>query len=57
MVSKLSALGHTVLVLTRNASKAQSKLAFGRVKSFEPGEWEEAIAVADAVINLAGDQG
>ena len=54
LVSKLSSLGHTVHVLTRNAGKAQSKLSFGKVKTFEPAQWDKAIAGSDAVINLAG---
>lgn len=54
LVSKLSSLGHTVHVLTRNSGKAQNKLSFGKVKSFEPQQWAEAISGSDAVINLAG---
>ena len=54
LVSRLASLGHSVLILTRNAGKAQSKLAFGKVKSLEPPEWDKGIAGADAVINLAG---
>ena len=56
LVAKLSSLGHTVRVLTRNASAARSKLPYGRVEIFDPSRWAEAVKGSDGVINLAGVQ-
>ena len=56
LVAKLSSLGHTVRVLTRNANAARSKLPYGRVEIFDPSRWAEAVKGSDGVINLAGLQ-
>src|SRR5215207_5178875 len=54
LVRRLVARGDDVAVLTRNASKARAGRPLvwdGRTQ----GTWSEAVANADAVINLAGE--
>ena len=54
LVSKLSSLGHSIRVLTRDGKRAKNKLSFGRVTTFEPAQWADALSGADGVVNLAG---
>lgn len=62
LVERLQEEGHSVLVLTRNATKGQRvfpKSAFPQVEvvgysPLESGEWQGAIAGCDGVVNLAG---
>ena len=56
LVSKLTAQGHTVRVLTRNPGAAAGKLPYPRVEVYGPERWEEAVKGSTAVINLAGGQ-
>jgi uncharacterized protein (TIGR01777 family) len=55
LVQRLSAAGHDVVVLTRNAGTVHA----GRAVVWDPakgeGRWTAEIAAADAVINLAGE--
>lgn len=55
LVSKLTSLGHTVRVLTRNVNGARSKLPYPRVEFYGPSQWEEAVCGTDGVANLAGE--
>ncbi|BAY63685.1 hypothetical protein NIES22_37730 [Calothrix brevissima NIES-22] len=63
LVQRLHREGHTVLVLTRNASFAQKLFpatAFPNLEIavYQPtasGSWQEAIAGCDGVVNLAGE--
>jgi hypothetical protein len=63
LVEQLQALKHQIIVLARNAQKADSqfpKELFPNVEiiSYDPlklGDWAEAIAGSNAVINLAGE--
>ncbi|CAK0784695.1 hypothetical protein CVIRNUC_007899 [Coccomyxa viridis] len=55
LVSKLTAQGHTVRVLTRNPGAAAGKLPYPRVEVYGPERWEEAVKGSTAVINLAGE--
>ena len=54
LVSKLSAQGHNVKVLTRNPNAAARKLPYPRVEVYGPERWSEAVRGSTAVINLAG---
>ena len=54
LVSKLTAQGNTVRVLTRNPSAASNKLPYPRVEYYGPSQWASAVQGTDAVINLAG---
>lgn len=54
LVSKLTAQGNTVRVLTRNPSAASNKLPYPRVEYYGPSQWASAVQGSDAVINLAG---
>lgn len=56
-MSKLTSMGNTVRVLTRNTSTARSKLPFGKLEFYNPSEWQEAISGSNGVINLAGKDG
>lgn len=63
LVERLSAEGHQILVLTRNLAAAQKvfpKSAFPNLEivAYTPtasGAWQEAIALCDGVVNLAGE--
>ena len=63
LVERLSASGHQILVLTRNLAAAQKvfpKSAFPNLEivAYTPtasGAWQEAIALCDGVVNLAGE--
>lgn len=63
LVERLHAEGHHVLVLTRNTAFAQKVFpsqTFGQVEiiAYTPtvsGSWQEAIALCDAVVHLAGE--
>ena len=55
LVSKLTSLGHTVRVLTRNVNKARSKLPYPRVQFYAPSQWEEAVCGTNGLVNLAGE--
>lgn len=54
LVSKLTAQGHTVRVLTRKPGAAAGKLPYPRVEVSGPERWDEAVKGSTAVINLAG---
>lgn len=54
LVSKLTAVGHTVRVLTRDPNAVASKLPYPRVQAFSPSQWASAVRGATTVINLAG---
>jgi uncharacterized protein len=58
LVAKLLAQGDEVLVLSRNASAAQTKFPQAQVVQYRPlesGDWQQSIAGCDAVVNLAGE--
>ncbi len=63
LVEKLHSQGHKILVLTRNANKAQQVFrasAFPNVEIVaytptESGKWQNAISGCDVVVNLAGE--
>lgn len=63
LVERLQTEGHQVLVLTRNPAKARKVFpisAFSQVEVVEynpttAGEWQQAIAGCDGVVNLAGE--
>ncbi len=63
LVERLSAEGHQILVLTRNLAAAQkifpkSALPNLEIVAYTPtasGAWQEAIALCDGVVNLAGE--
>lgn len=55
LVSRLTAQGHNVRVLTRDVSRARGQLPYGRLEFFAPNDWARALAGATAVINLAGE--
>lgn len=54
LVSRLTAQGHTVRVLTRDVNRARGQLPYGRLEFFAPSDWGRALAGATAVVNLAG---
>ena len=55
-MSRLSAQGHTVRVLTRNPDKARSKLPYARLQFFNIGQQlPDALKGATGVVNLAGE--
>ncbi len=58
LVKKLLAQGDQVLVLTRNASKAQAQFPQAEVVQYRPletGDWQKSIEGCNAVVNLAGE--
>ncbi len=58
LVPKLLAVGHEVVVLTRNASAATQKFPQATVVQYRPlesGDWQQAIDGCDGVVNLAGE--
>ncbi|GAX78715.1 hypothetical protein CEUSTIGMA_g6153.t1 [Chlamydomonas eustigma] len=55
LTAKLASQGHKVKVLTRDVSKAKSKLPYPGVEVFGPADWSKAIAGATGVVNLAGE--
>jgi len=58
LCAALAAAGHPYTALSRDPERAEGRLPRGaRVLAWDPnqvGEWQEAIAEADAVVNLAG---
>lgn len=54
LVSKLTANGHTVRVLSRNVGNAKRRLPYTKIEYFGPQQWADAVKGADAVVNLAG---
>jgi hypothetical protein len=62
LVERLQSEGHQILVLTRNADRGRRvfpEMAFPKVEIVgytpqESGDWQQAIAGCDAVVNLAG---
>ena len=55
LVSRLSAQGHTVRVLTRNPDKARGKLPYTRIRFYNiQQQLQEALKGATGVVNLAG---
>ena len=58
LVEKLLAQGDEVLILTRNASKAQLRFPQAQVVQYRPletGDWQKSIEGCDTVVNLAGE--
>lgn len=58
LVERLSAEGHQILVLTRNLAAAQKVFPNLEIVAYTPtasGAWQEAIALCDGVVNLAGE--
>ena len=58
LVERLSAEGHQVLVLTRNLAAAQKVFPNLEIVAYTPTAsraWQEAIALCDGVVNLAGE--
>ncbi|QZZ22131.1 TIGR01777 family oxidoreductase [Leptothermofonsia sichuanensis E412] len=63
LVERLQTEGHQIMVLTRNAARAEQvfpKSAFPNVEivaytPVEAGDWQKAIAGCDGVVNLAGE--
>lgn len=54
LVAKLTAEGHSVVVLTRNVKNAGSVFKMQPVEIVGPDDWEAAISGCYGVINLAG---
>ena len=63
LVARLNRAGHSILVFTRNPSKAQrvfptstfSNLEIVQYTPQESGTWQQSISGCDAVVNLAGE--
>ena len=63
LVAQLNQAGHSILVFTRNPSKAQrvfpgssfSNLEIVQYTPQESGTWQQSISGCDAVVNLAGE--
>ncbi|MFN6563979.1 MAG: TIGR01777 family oxidoreductase [Nostoc sp. ChiSLP01] len=63
LIQRLHREGHTILVLTRNITFAQKVFPSGAFPNLEivaytptqSGSWQSAIALCDAVVNLAGE--
>jgi uncharacterized protein len=58
LVERLQAEGHQVLLLVRNAQKAQQRFPKAEIVSYIPkvsGPWQQAISGCDGVVNLAGE--
>ncbi|HEY9638517.1 MAG TPA: TIGR01777 family oxidoreductase [Coleofasciculaceae cyanobacterium] len=58
LVERLQAQGHQPLILTRNRAAALRAFPKLEVVAYTPtqsGSWQEAIALCDAVVNLAGE--
>lgn len=58
LVERLQTEGHQVLLLVRNAQKAQQRFPKAEVVSYTPktsGDWQQSIAGCDGVVNLAGE--
>ena len=63
LVARLNQAGHSILVFTRNPSKAQrvfptstfSNLEIVRYTPQESGTWQQSVSGCDAVVNLAGE--
>jgi len=63
LIQRLHREGHTILVLTRNTTFAQKVFPSGAFPNLEivaytptqSGSWQSAIALCDAVVNLAGE--
>ncbi|MCY7320265.1 MAG: TIGR01777 family oxidoreductase [Phormidesmis sp. CAN_BIN36] len=63
LVERLNAEGHSIIVLTRNATKAEQTFPNSAYPSLEivtynptqSGAWQEKIAGCDGVVNLAGE--
>jgi uncharacterized protein len=56
LVERLLSEGHQVVVLTRNAANAPKNVEVVTYNPMESGEWQDAIAGCDGVVNLAGHQ-
>lgn len=58
LIEQLLSQGHQPLILTRNPSKAVSTFPNVEIVAYTPtksGDWQNAIAGCDAVVNLAGE--
>jgi uncharacterized protein (TIGR01777 family) len=58
LVEQLQAQGHQPLILTRNRAAALRTFPNVEIVAYTPtesGEWQKAIALCDAVVNLAGE--
>jgi uncharacterized protein len=55
LVERLLAEGHQVVVLTRNAANAPKNVEVVTYNPMESGDWQDAIASCDGVVNLAGE--
>jgi uncharacterized protein len=55
LVERLLSEGHQVVVLTRNAANAPKNVEVVTYNPMESGEWQDAIAGCDGVVNLAGE--
>ncbi len=55
LVRRLQALGHSVVILTRDPAAAQQKLKLDNLTFLGSSDWEAGIATCDAVVNLAGE--
>lgn len=56
LVSRLSAQGHTVRILTRNVDKARSQLPYARLQFYNiQRQLSDALKGATGVVNLAGE--
>ncbi len=58
LVERALAAGHQVLLLVRNAAKAQRQFPGAEIVAYTPkqsGDWQKAISGCDGVVNLAGE--
>lgn len=55
LVARLKGEGHEVIVLSRDAARAAQALGVSAVGWDQEAVWREAVGLADAVINLAGE--
>lgn len=58
LVERLQEEGHTVVALVRDRQKGQALAGAVEVVLYQPkqsGEWQQAIAGCDGVVNLAGE--
>ena len=56
LVEELSRAGHDIVVLSRRPhSPTQSKVRYVEWDARSAGPWQDAVAPADAIVNLAGE--
>jgi uncharacterized protein len=55
LVERLEELGHSVVVLTRNANRAAQLFPKAEIIPDDPAAWQTALSGCDGVVNLAGE--